>query len=239
MCVVQNCSVCENYLFVFLKRFKENVQFLYWILIKNFCIVSVHKNHTIKYVLVDVKKSNYKQEQAKKLAAQQQGAPIGMIPAVAAAPGAYQQAGVATAYNQQAAYGYAPAPAYNGWGASYAQAPQAAYQQQPAAYGAYAAPPQNTQPQWNTTAYAAPAASWGQNGYAAPAAVPTSVPVAQAGVPAANGWNAAAAASPTNGSQNFGSYQQTYNGGPQKAGSLQGNRMNPYSVAAAPNYGKH
>ncbi|XP_023299239.1 ribonucleoprotein RB97D isoform X1 [Lucilia cuprina] len=187
------------------------------------------KNHTIKYVLVDVKKSNYKQEQAKKLAAQQQGAPIGMISAVQAAPGGYQQP--AAAYNQQAAYGYAPAPNYNGWGTGYAQAPQAAYQQ-PAAYGAYAAPPQTAaQPQWNATTYAAPQASWGQNGYAAPAAVP----VAPAAVPAANGWNTAAA-SPTNTAQNFGSYQQTYNGGPQKAGSLQGNRMNPYSVAAAPTY---
>ncbi|KAM7360508.1 heterogeneous nuclear ribonucleoprotein A1-like 3 isoform 2-T2 [Cochliomyia hominivorax] len=189
----------------------------------------LHKNHTIKYVLVDVKKSNYKQEQAKKLAAQQQGAPIGMIPAVQAAPGGYQQP--AAAYNQQA-YGYAPAPAYNGWGAGYAQAPQAAYQQ-PAAYGAYAAPPQaGTQPQWNATTYAAPQANWGQNGYAAP---PAAVPVAPAAVPAANGWNSTAA-SPTNGAQNFGNYQQTYNGGPQKAGSLQGNRMNPYSVTAASTY---
>lgn len=192
--------------------------------------------------MVDVKKSNYKQEQARKLASQQQGAPIGMIPAVQASSGGYQQQpGVAPAYNQQAAYGYAPAPAYNGWGAGYAQAPQAAYQQQPSPYGGYAAPPQQSaQPQWNTAAYAAPAAGWGQNGYAAqPAAVPTAVPVAQGGVPA-NGWNTGATAtSPSNGAQNFGSYQQTYNGGPQKAGSLQGNRMNPYSVAAAPNYGKY
>lgn len=157
-----------------------------------------------------------------------------MIPAVQPAAGGYQQP--AAAYNQQSAYGYPPAPAYNGWGSGYAQTPQTAYQQ-PAAYGAYAAPPQTTaQPQWNATTYAAPQANWGQNGYTAPPA--GAVPVTPAAVPAANGWNTTAA-SPTNGAQNFGNYQQTYNGGPQKAGSLQGNRMNPYSVAPTPTYGKH
>ena len=191
-------------------------------------ILTVFKNHTIKYVLVDVKKSVYKQELAKKLAAQQGGMmmPPGQV-------GGYGQP-QAAAY-PQAAYGYpqmaAPA-AYNGW-SGYAQPAAAAYQpaaqtvSQAAAYGAYAAPAQNGAAAWNAAAYtAAPAAAWAQNGYAAPA------PVAAA-APAANGWAAAAAAP-----QNFGDYQQTYNGGPQKAGSLQGNRMNPYSVSSASNYGK-
>ena len=192
----------------------------------------LHKNHTIKYVLVDVKKSVYKQELAKKIAAQQQGGGM-MMPQGGGPPNAspYPQ----QAYNQQAAYQYSPqvppqAGAYNGWGGYAQPAAAAAYQQPPpataAGYGAYGAP-QNGAAAWNAAGYPAP--SWGQNGYAAPAAAPVAAPPAAAST--ANTWNAAAAP------QNFGDYQQTYNGGPQKASNLQGNRMNPYNVAAAPSYG--
>lgn len=182
-----------------------------------------------------MKKSVYKQELAKKLASQQQGGvmmpPQGGVPQ-AASPYPPQ------AYGQQAAYQYPPqvpaqATAYNGWGGYAQPAAPSAYQQSPqaptAGYGAYGTP-QNGAASWNTPAYQA-APSWGQNGYAAPAAAP--VAAAPTSAPSANGWNTAGAP------QNFGDYQQTYNGGPQKAGSLQGNRMNPYSVAAAPTYGKN
>uniref|UniRef100_A0A1A9W6F4 RRM domain-containing protein n=1 Tax=Glossina brevipalpis TaxID=37001 RepID=A0A1A9W6F4_9MUSC len=198
----------------------------------------LHINH------VDVKKSTYKQELAKKLA-NQQGTTIGMIPPVGAGipsvTAAYQQPpNVATAYNPQTAYGYAngPTATYNGWGGAYAQPPAAAYSQQTNAYSSYVTAPQNgTGPGWTATPYTAPAANWPQNGYVP--TVPATVPVGPAvAVPSGNtatsGWNAAPAA---NGTQNFGTYQQTYNGGPQKASSLQGNRMNPYSVSSAPNYG--
>lgn len=197
----------------------------------------LHKSHTIKYVLVDVKKSVYKQELAKKLAAQQQqGGGMMMQPgAVPPPPSPYPQ----QVYSQQPAYPYPPQVpqqpgAYNGW-AGYAQpAAPTAYPPPPATYGAYGAPQNGTAAAWNAAAY--PAASWGQNGYTTPAAAPVAAaPVAAAppaaAPPAQNTWNAAAAP------QNFGDYQQAYNGGPQKAGSLQGNRMNPYSVAAAPSYG--
>lgn len=194
----------------------------------------LYKNHTIKYVLVDVKKSVYKQELAKKLASQQQQQPGGMMPQAGVPPAAnpYTQ----QAYNQQAPYPYPqqvpPQPgAYNGW-AGYGQPTAAAAYPQPppptAGYGAYGAP-QNGAAAWNGAGY--PAGSWPQNGYAAPTAAAAPVAAAPATAAAPNTWNAGGAP------QNFGDYQQTYNGGPQKAGSLQGNRMNPYSVAAAPSYG--
>uniref|UniRef100_A0A1A9VKJ8 RRM domain-containing protein n=1 Tax=Glossina austeni TaxID=7395 RepID=A0A1A9VKJ8_GLOAU len=206
----------------------------------------LHMNHVIKYVKVDVKKSKYKEELAKKLA-NQQGAATGMLQAggagISSVTATYQQPpNVGTAYNPQTAYGYANAPTatYNGWGGAYAPPPVAAYPQQTNAYGNYVAAPQNgTAPGWNATPYAAPGANWPQNGYVP--TVPATVPVGPAvAVPSAatatSGWSAAPTA---NGTQNFGTYQQTYNGGPQKAGNLQGNRMNPYSVSSAPNYGKH
>ncbi|XP_037943795.1 ribonucleoprotein RB97D-like [Teleopsis dalmanni] len=187
----------------------------------------VHKNHTIKYVLVDVKKSVYKQELAKKLAQQGTMTPPGGSPG---AQGGYQQP--PNAYNPQA-YGYPPqaappAGAYNGW-PGYGQPPAAGYQQGPPAYGAYGGPQQNGNAGWNA-AYPNPA-GWGQNGYGAASAPAPPVAPAAGQAPPANGWNANGA------SQNFGDYQQTYNGGPQKAGNLQANRMNPYSVSSAPNYG--
>ncbi|XP_036213237.2 ribonucleoprotein RB97D isoform X2 [Bactrocera oleae] len=203
----------------------------------------LHKNHTIKYVLVDVKKSVYKQELAKKRAtqAQQSGVPPGAAPS-----NGYQQP---APYAQQPAYGYPPQmgpPAYNGWGGYPQAAPPAAYQQPPpaapvAGYGAYAAPPQNgAAPGWGApAAYPAPTA-WPQNGYAAapPAAAPVPPPAAApSAAQAVNSWNGAATAPTAAAPQNFGDYQQSYNGGPQKAGSLQGNRMNPYSVSSAPSYG--
>uniref|UniRef100_A0A1I8PCI3 RRM domain-containing protein n=1 Tax=Stomoxys calcitrans TaxID=35570 RepID=A0A1I8PCI3_STOCA len=194
--------------------------------------VVLRKTHTIKYMLVDVKKSNYKQVQAKRLELQQQqNGAMGMAPQAndPNAAGAYAQA----PYSQQAAYSYPPPQAYAGWGYP---PPAAPYTQQPPAYGAYAAPPttQNAAPQqsWNTYA-AAPA--WGQQGaYSSPPAANTwSATTAAApngySAPPANGWTAAAPAAqcPTT---NFGNYQQSYNGGPQKSSSLQANRMNPYSV---------
>ncbi|XP_037949476.1 ribonucleoprotein RB97D-like [Teleopsis dalmanni] len=187
----------------------------------------LHKNHTIKYVLVDVKKSVYKQELAKKLAQQGTMTPPGGSPG---AQGGYQQP--PNAYNPQA-YGYPPqaappAGAYNGW-PGYGQPPAAGYQQGPPAYGAYGGPQQNGNAGWNA-AYPNPA-GWGQNGYGAASAPAPPVAPAAGQAPPANGWNANGA------SQNFGDYQQTYNGGPQKAGNLQANRMNPYSVSSAPNYG--
>lgn len=195
----------------------------------------LHKNHTIKYVLVDVKKSVYKQELAKKLAAQQQ--PGGStIPQNGGPPTSspYPQQG----YSQQAPYPYPPQvppqpAAYNSWPGYGQPTAAAAYPQPPpptaAGYGAYGAP-QNTAASWNTAAYPT-ASSWAQNGYATQAATAAPVAAASAAAPAPNSWNTGGAP------QNFGDYQQTYNGGPQKAGSLQGNRMNPYSVAAAPSYG--
>ncbi|XP_067617186.1 ribonucleoprotein RB97D-like isoform X2 [Eurosta solidaginis] len=194
----------------------------------------LHKNHTVKYVLVDVKKSVYKQELAKKRATQAQA---GLVPGAVPING-YQQPALPYA---QPAYGYPPqmASAYNGWGAYPQAAPPAAYQQPPpapvAGYGAYAAPPQNgAAPGWGApAAYAAPAA-WPQTGYAA--APPATAPVpAATPAPTVNSWHTAAAAVPGV-THNFGDYQQSYNGGPQKANSLQGNRMNPYSVSAAPSY---
>ncbi|XP_075148206.1 ribonucleoprotein RB97D-like [Haematobia irritans] len=143
----------------------------------------LHKNHTIKYLTVDVKKSNYKPDQSK--IQQQNGQQVPVAPAAAPYP--------PPAY--PAPYGYPAPPAYGGWGApppapGYPQAP-------PPAYGA--------PPAWN---------GWGY-GPAAPPAAP----------PAANGWNNTA---PPPATPNFGSYQQSYNGGPEKGGKLQANRKAPY-----------
>ncbi|XP_073816431.1 uncharacterized protein isoform X2 [Musca autumnalis] len=201
--------------------------------------VVLRKTHTIKYMLVDVKKSNYKQVQARRLALQQQqqnGNPATPAPAVGAYP---PQA----AYSQ-ASYGYPPPQAYAGWGYPPAAPPATntayAAPQPPAAYGGYAAPPvQNVAPQQSWNGYAATTpTTWNQGSYAAPAAPntwngsPAPAPINYNTPPAANGWNAAtpAATVPPPATQQFGNYQQSYNGGPQKNSSLQGNRMNPYSV---------
>uniref|UniRef100_A0A1A9VF89 RRM domain-containing protein n=1 Tax=Glossina austeni TaxID=7395 RepID=A0A1A9VF89_GLOAU len=135
----------------------------------------LHTNHVIKNVKVDLKKSKYKEELAKKLANQQRQGPL-LVCFKLAVP--------------------------------------------------------------NATPYAAPGANWPQNGYVS--TVPATVLVGPAvAVPSAatatSGWSADPTAA--NGTQNFETYQQTYNGGPQKAGNLQGNRMNPYRVSSAPNYG--
>ncbi|XP_061389659.1 ribonucleoprotein RB97D-like [Musca vetustissima] len=207
--------------------------------------VVLRKTHTIKYMLVDVKKSNYKQVQAKRLALQQQqqngNAATPVPPGDPAAVGTYPHA----AY-PQTPYNYPPPQAYAGWGYPPAPpAPNSAYPQPPAAagYGAYtAAPVQNvaTQQTWNG-AYAATPTAWNQGGYSAPTASAwNGTPAAPAPVnyntpPATNGggWTATAspaAAVPPPVTQQFGNYQQSYNGGPQKNNSLQGNRMNPYTV---------
>ncbi|XP_075148199.1 heterogeneous nuclear ribonucleoprotein A1-like 3 isoform X2 [Haematobia irritans] len=192
--------------------------------------VVLRKTHTIKYMLVDVKKSNYKQVQAKRLALQQQNGSMGAAPqGVDTTGGAYSQA----QYPQQTAYSYPPPQAYAGW--SYPP-PTATYPQQPAAYGGYAATPtQGAAPPQSWNAYAAPPpAAWGQPAsYATPPAAntwsATPAPAANGYSAPANGWTAPAQAAPCP-TTNFGNYQQSYNGGPQKSNSLQGNRMNPYSV---------
>ncbi|XP_055921607.1 ribonucleoprotein RB97D-like isoform X2 [Eupeodes corollae] len=175
------------------------------------------KNHTIKYVFVDVKKSVYKQEVMRKHQQLQQGAG-NMAP---------QNNGQYAMPNNMA-----PAPqgyANNGWGMNnYANA----YAQPPPAGAvppqAYSYPPQNTANGWN----AAPSAyqgGWNQApAYGPPAAVPPQGPPAGAAPPTS--WAGG----------NFGSeYQQAYNGGPTKAGNLGGNRMNPYGVAAGNNYASY
>ncbi|XP_013101944.1 ribonucleoprotein RB97D [Stomoxys calcitrans] len=147
----------------------------------------LHKNHTIKFLTVDVKKSNYKPDQNRMQQQNGQLVPAGAPPAASPYP--------PPAY--PAPYGYPPAPApYGapGWGApppagAYAQAP-------PPAYGA--------PPAWN---------GWGYGAPPAPGAPP-----------AANGWNNTAPPAP----QQFGNYQQSYNGGPEKGGKLQANRKAPY-----------
>lgn len=173
------------------------------------------KNHTIKYVFVDVKKSVYKQEVMRKHQ-QQQGA-SGMVPP---SNGQYPM------QNNMAP----PPQAYanNGWGMNnYANA----YSQPPPAGAvppqAYSYPPQAPANGWNAapTAYQG---GWNQPpAYGPPAAVPPQGPPAAA-PPAA--WGPAPG--------NFGSeYQQAYNGGPTKAGNLGGNRMNPYGVTTGNSYG--
>ncbi|XP_073816424.1 ribonucleoprotein RB97D-like isoform X4 [Musca autumnalis] len=104
-----------------------------------------------------------------------------------------------------APYGYPP-PAYGAptWGAPPPPGAPGAYPQQPPP--AYGAPPA-----WNGWGYGAPAAT-------APPPPQTAQPV--------NGWNNTAAPPPAN--QQFGNYQQSYNGGPEKGGRLQNNRMAPY-----------
>ncbi|XP_055851670.1 ribonucleoprotein RB97D isoform X1 [Episyrphus balteatus] len=175
------------------------------------------KNHTIKYVFVDVKKSVYKQEVMRKHQQQQQQGPGGVVP-----PNNGQYAMPNNMAPPPQAY------ANNGWGMnSYANA----YTQPPPAGAvppqAYSYPPQNAANGWN----AAPApyqGGWNQApAYGPPAAVPPQGPPAGAAPP--NSWGPAG---------NFGSeYQQAYNGGPTKAGNLGGNRMNPYGVTAGNNYG--
>ncbi|XP_005190452.1 ribonucleoprotein RB97D [Musca domestica] len=164
----------------------------------------LHKNHTIKYLTVDVKKSNYKPDQSRN---QQQN---GMQQVSGAPPPAYPQ----PAYPSP--YGYPPAPPAYGaapaWGAPPPATAPGGYPQQPAnpAPGGY--------PQQPPPAYGAPPA-WNGWGYGAPPAP------AGAAAPPANGWNNVASP-PAN--QNFGNYQQSYNGGPEKGGKLQANRKAPY-----------
>lgn len=193
----------------------------------------MQKNHVIKYLSVDVKKSNYKEERAKRLATQQVGGQNGEQQAASSgvpATGAYPP----PAYAQ--AYGYPPAPGYNGWGAASAQygqqPPAAAYPtQQPPPPASYTQqPPTAYPPQTPASAYPAqqpptygPPPTWNGWGYSAPPAA--SAPAPAAVPPASNGWNTAAAPA----AQEFGSYeQQSYSGGPQKSGKLQTNRSNPY-----------
>lgn len=193
----------------------------------------LHKNHTINFVLVDVKKSMYKQELAKKLSQQQNGGVMaggGMQvmgqPAIA---GAYQPQ-VATYAPQPGAYAYSPAMAPAAAAAPAWGAYMPSYQQPIATgYATYGAPAQNGAAAWNATAYAPAPQTW-QNGYGAPAAA--AAPATLTAVSPAQGaaWNGATA---TPVAQTFGDYQQSYNGGPQKAGTLQGNRMNPYQVSPA------
>ncbi|XP_073816420.1 ribonucleoprotein RB97D-like isoform X1 [Musca autumnalis] len=166
----------------------------------------LHKNHTIKHLTVDVKKSNYKPDQAR---IQQQNG-MQQVPGAAPPAGAYPPA----AY--PAPYGYPPAPPAYGappaWGAPPPAAATSGYPQQPPA-GAPGAYPQAPPP-----AYGAPPA-WNGWGYGAPPAPNGVAP------PAANGWNTPA---PPPANQNFGNYQQSYNGGPEKGGKLQSNRKTPY-----------
>lgn len=178
----------------------------------------LNKNHTIKYVFVDVKKSVYKQEIMRK---QQQQGVGGMPPQNGQYPMANNMAPPQQGY------------ANNGWGMNtYANG----YQQPPPAGAAppqaYNYPPQNANG-WN----AAPApyqGGWNQApAYGPPAAVPPQGPPAgpAAPAPAAASWGAPAPG-------NFGSeYQQAYNGGPTKAGNLGGNRMNPYGATSGNSYG--
>lgn len=155
-------------------------------------VILVHKNHTIDNLTVEVKKSNYRQEQANRGAYQQQ----------TGGQGSYSS----TPYTHNASYSYAPAASYNGWGGHvthYAQQPQQVYE----AYGA--APTQTT------TAYA----GWEeQNNYNATQS-------AAAPAAAGNGWHGAQSAE-----GQFGNYQHSHGGGPQKGHNLQNNRRNPYNV---------
>ncbi|XP_013101945.1 ribonucleoprotein RB97D [Stomoxys calcitrans] len=146
-----------------------------------------HKNHTIDQLPVEVKKSNYRQEQANRGSYQHGGS-----------SGSYSQ----VAYTQNPSYNY-PQASYNGWTGHtthYAQQPQTMYE------GYAAAPVQSNPP----TAYN----GWEeQNNYNA--APPPG---------AANGWNAGQSEG------QFGSYQHSHGGGPQKGHNLQNNRRNPYNV---------
>lgn len=189
----------------------------------------MYKNHSIKYVLVDVKKSNYKQEFAKKLAAQ--GGTVNMMPPVTPGipPNPYQQA---PPYSQPNPYGCPP-----GWGGAYP--PPTQYPQPGGPYANYVPPQNGVTPGWNSSYPAPNAAGWPQNGYNPPVPNQLSNPALHTGgsVPT-NGWNSTNTTMPATG-KTFGNYQQTYNGGPQKAGGLQGNRMNPYNVSSTGNYGKY
>lgn len=183
-------------------------------------------------MLVDVKKSNYKQVQAKRLALQQQHQNGGIS-------ASSQGVDASTVYPHtqytQGSYNYPPPQAYAGWG--YPPPTAAPYSQPAPAYGGYAAPAtQSVAPQQSWNGYApAGAPTWGGQGtYSTPPATNTwsATPAAAApssyGTPPANGWGTQVPVAPQ--APNFGTYQQSYNGGPQKNSSLQGNRMNPYSV---------
>ncbi|XP_075148201.1 ribonucleoprotein RB97D-like [Haematobia irritans] len=145
-----------------------------------------HKTHTIDQLPVEVKKSNYRQEQANR-GSYQQGH----------SSGSYSS----TPYTQNQAYGYAPA-SYNGWTGHYAPQPQPVYE-------GYAAAPIQANPS------AAYTGGWEeQNNY--------NGGQSSAGV---NGWNGAQQSD-----GQFGSYQNSQGGGPQKGHNLQNNRRNPYNV---------
>ncbi|XP_058979516.1 ribonucleoprotein RB97D-like isoform X1 [Musca domestica] len=163
-----------------------------------------HQNHVIKYLRVDVKKSNYKPDPSKFQNQNGYTGYAGGAPASTYPPPTYA-----------APYGYPP-PAYGApaWGAPPPPGAPGAYppQQQaaPAGYPQQPPPAYGAPPTWNGWGYGAP-----------PAAVPP-----QTAQPPVNGWNNAAAPPPAN--QPFGNYQQSYNGGPEKTGRLQTNRMAPY-----------
>ncbi|XP_013101964.2 ribonucleoprotein RB97D [Stomoxys calcitrans] len=159
----------------------------------------LHQNHIIKHIAVDVKKSNYKPDQNRMQ--QHQTGQQG--------PGGVQPASSpypppGSGYPPQASpYPY-PAP----------------YGYPPAPYGAPgwgAPPPSGAYPPAPPPAYGAPPA-WNGWGYSTPP-----VPGASS---AANGWNSSAP--PANQNQ-YGNYQQSYNGGPDKGSKLHGNRMKPYN----------
>ncbi|XP_005190457.1 ribonucleoprotein RB97D isoform X1 [Musca domestica] len=199
--------------------------------------VVLRKTHTIKYMLVDVKKSNYKQVQARRLALQQQQQNgNGTVPAPVGDPAAVGTYPPST--YPQTAYSYPPPPqTYANWGYPPAPTANSSYTQPPAGYGAYAPPPvQAAAPQQSWNGYATAPTSWSQGNYSAPTtntwngtpAPPA--PINYNTPPATNGWNSATPAAIPPTTQQFGNYQQSYNGGPQKNNSLQGNRMNPYTV---------
>lgn len=164
-------------------------------------LFSVLKNHTINDLTVEVKKSNYKHDQARRMT----NPPI-TTHNTASIPGSYAVTSYTpTPYNQT------PAAGYNSWGTSPAIYPH----QTQTSYGGYTAvlPQNELTPAWN--------GQWaGQQVYGSTPATAVTTPVNT------TEWNV----QPQPAETYYAHYQQSYNGGPQKVAYLHGNRMNPYST---------
>lgn len=213
-------------------------------------IFIVQKAHTIKYVVVDVKKSVYKQEKQQGNEAgtddpssanngqkliQGGQKPANFRPPVPQQPMPPYQQGPPAPYPQGAPYNY--------WGPP--QHPP------PPQYGPYPQPPApangwNTPYAWNSwnvgpppPQVGAPPTNWYPNQWLSNNATPGPQPPNS---PAAVGaWNSPPASGPPQPQcppANFGNgYQQNYGGGPTKHSQPNTNRMHPYGPPQNSNYG--